>query len=280
VADEITFDDITVKYLSIGEARSRPGLRLVLGAYALPGPWRESCKGLFDVKGIAYDSVRCSNEGASDILFGANGTHSELIDWTAQSGAPVAIWEDQRPRASWIDQLFLAERLQPEPRLIPADYEDRLRMFGLITEIAGDDGLGWNKRQLLVHRNLKTAAPGTPEHDFWTTIGGKYAYTEAAGERAHPRMIEILDHLTQELRAQKARGSSYLIGDRLSAVDIYAACFYALFEPLPPELCPMATSYRGAYCPDDAEVKSAMSPELAAHRLFIYQNHLTLPIVF
>lgn len=280
MAGEITFEDIRIEYLSIRKARSRPGLRLVLGAYALPGPWRESCKGLFDVKGIAYDSVRCSDEGVSDILFGANGTHSELIAWTAQSGAPVAIWEDQRPRASWMDQLFLAERLQPEPRLIPADYEERSRMFGLITEIAGEDGLGWNKRQNLVHRNLKALAPGTPEHDFWKTIAGKYAYTEAAGERAKPRTIEILGRLTRELKEQKARGSSYLVGDKLSAADIYAACFYALFEPLPPDLCPMATSYRGAYCPDDADVERAMSPELAAHRLFIYQNHLKLPIVF
>jgi glutathione S-transferase len=280
MAAEIMFDDTRIEYVSIREARALPGLRLVLGNYAIPGPWRESCKSIFDAKKIPYVSVRCSNPGASETSFGADGTHSELIEWTAQSGAPVAIWENERPRTVWNDQLNLAERLNPEPRLIPADYEQRLRMFGLINEIAGENGLGWNKRENLVHQNLKVLPPGTPEHAFWKTLADKYQYTVESGERAKPRVLEILGNLVDQLQRQQALGSRYLIGDRLTAADIYAACFYALFEPLPPELCPMATAYRGAYCPDDADIEAALAPCLAAHRLFIYQTHLRLPIVF
>ncbi|CAN0410127.1 unnamed protein product, partial [Phaeothamnion confervicola] len=150
MSDEIGFDDIKINYVSIAAARALGGLRLVLGSYAIPGPWRESCKALFDVKGIPYTSVRCSNAGASETSFGADGTHSELIAWTAQSSAPVAVWEDERPRSSWIDQLNLAERLAPEPCLVPPDFEARVRMFGLINEIAGEGGLGWSKRLILV----------------------------------------------------------------------------------------------------------------------------------
>src|SRR6476619_6875215 len=57
----INFDDIKLEYLGIAEARQRSGLRLILGAYSIPGPWREACKSLFDVKGLRYAAVRASN---------------------------------------------------------------------------------------------------------------------------------------------------------------------------------------------------------------------------
>ena len=93
-------------------------------------------------------------------------------------------------------------------------------------------------------------------------------------------MIEILQQLDLELTQQAARGSHYYIGDGLSAIDIYAACFYALLEPLPAALCPMASSYRPAYRNADPEVELAMTAQLAGHRDFIYRQHLKLPIVF
>lgn len=277
---DIGFEDISVDYVSIAAARAMGGLRLVLGAYAIPGPWRESCKALFDVKRIAYTSVRCSNAGASETSFGAEGSHSELIEWTAQSSAPVAVWQDERPRASWIDQLNLAERLAPEPRLIPEDFETRLRMFGLINEIAGENGLGWSKRLILVDQALNNAEPGSADYVFWQTLGQKYLFTPQAGQAAKARMIEILVKLDTELAASHARGSRYFIGDSLSALDIYAACFYALLEPLAPELCPMASSYRPAYRNADPDIERYMTPALRAHRDFIYRQHLVLPIVF
>ena len=280
MADDITFDDIKLHYASIAAAREMDGLRLVLGAYTIPGPWRESCKCLFDVKGIAYTSVRCSNEGAAETRFGADGSHSELLAWTAQSSAPVAIWANERPRASWIDQLNLAERLAPAPQLVPADFETRLRMFGLINEIAGENGLGWNKRLLLIHQALQSAEPGSAEHQFWQVLGAKYLYTPAVGVAAKARMIELLLKLDDELTRNRALGSRYFLGANLSALDIYSACFYALLEPLPPELCPMASSYRPAYRNADPDIEQAMGSALKAHRDFIYREHLRLPIVF
>ena len=277
---EIGFDDITQDYITLAEARRRGGLRLILGAYAIPGPWRESCKGLFDVKGIPYTCVRCSNEDAVETDFGANGGHSELIAWTAQSSAPVAVWEDERPRSSWVDQLNLAERLNPEPRLVPADFEQRVRMFGLINELAGENGLAWSKRLMLTDQALANAPEGSPERAFWRTLGGKYGYSPTAAASAKARMIDILHNLDAQLARQAVRGSRYYLGDALCALDIYSACFYALLEPLPEELCPMATSYRPAYRNADPDIERAMTPRLAAHRDFIYQQHLVLPVVF
>jgi hypothetical protein len=50
VAIELT--DLKLHYVPIAEARRMSGLRIVLGAYPIPGPWRESCKGVFYVKGL------------------------------------------------------------------------------------------------------------------------------------------------------------------------------------------------------------------------------------
>ena len=214
MSDEIGFDDIKIKHATIAQARALDGLRLVLGAYTIAGPWRESCKRLFDVKGIPYTSVRCSNAGAADTSFGAGGSFSELLAWTAQSSAPVAIWADERPRASWIDQLNLAERLAPEPRLIPLDFDARVRMFGLINEIAGEHGLGWNKRLFLMDQGLQRAEPGSEEHTFWRVLGEKHLYTAALGLAAKARIIEILHTLTTALARSDERGRRYFVGAR------------------------------------------------------------------
>src|SRR5436190_20851965 len=122
-------------YLPISEARKMSGLRIVLGAYPIPGPWRESCKGIFHLKGLEYACVRTGDAGSPDVALGMGGTQSELIDWTGQASAPVVVWNDERPRSSWIDQLNLAERLAPDPPLVPDDLEDRVRLFGLGNEL-------------------------------------------------------------------------------------------------------------------------------------------------
>src|SRR5277367_5460552 len=128
MTEKIALTDIKLKYASIQEARARSGLRLILGANAVPGPWREACKGIFHVKKIAYTRVASAGE---------DGSQRERVEWTAQASAPVAIWNDERPRSTWIEQLYLAERLQAEPALIPANADDRVAMFGTINEIAG-----------------------------------------------------------------------------------------------------------------------------------------------
>ncbi|MSR13705.1 MAG: hypothetical protein EXR86_03900 [Gammaproteobacteria bacterium] len=280
MSDTIGFNDIQLDYLSIAEAEQRSGLRLVLGAYPIPGPWREACKGLFDVKGIAYASVCTANQGASDLEFGMGGTQSELYAWTAQSSAPVAIWNDERPRSSWIDQINLAERLAPEPRLVPRDSTERMHMFGFINELAGENGFGWNKRLLLVHAALSSMSSQDEGYSFWKTLGDKYLYTPERGLAAKARAIDILKALGAQLSAQQRQGRRYLIGEQLSALDIYFATFYALIDPLPPDLCPMASSYRPSYVNHDPDIAAAVGPILGPHRDFIYTEHLVLPIVF
>src|SRR5205823_5320971 len=194
--------------------------------------------------------------------------------------APVVAWNDERPRASWIDQLNLAERLAPNPPLIPADIDERARMFGLANELLGENGMVWVKRLLMVDAPLKSLPTDDPQRAFWIFLGEKYRYSPAAAERAAQRIEAIVTVFASQLMSQKSRVRRYLIGDRLSALDIYWAACCAILDPMPPERCPMADAFRGTYGNTDQRIGKALSPELRAHRDFIYDEHLELPIVF
>jgi glutathione S-transferase len=276
----IELTDIKLNYVSIAEARKLSGLRIVLGAYAIPGPWREACKGVYWVKGLKYVPVRSGDEGTSDLQVGLGGSQTELIAWTGQASAPVVVWNDERPRANWIDQLNLAERLAPDPPLVPAGIEDRIRMFGMANELLGEHGLVWAKRLLMVDGPLKSLPADDPQRGFWVFLGDKYGYSPAAAAAAATRIAAIVGAFGAQLSAQRAQGRRYLIGDRLSALDIYWATACAILDPLPEDRCPMGTVFRGPYGNSDPAIAAALSPELKRHRDFIYEQHLEYPVVF
>ena len=56
-----------MEYLSIEQAKQASGLRLVL-SQGVPGPWGESAKALFDIKGIPYQPVAQTGGGANEEL--------------------------------------------------------------------------------------------------------------------------------------------------------------------------------------------------------------------
>ena len=131
-------------YISVAQARTMSGLRIV----ASPGsiaPWSEAIKQIFTLKRVPYALVAQKLPGPD----------LELKDWTAQSSAPVTVWNDERPRSTWLEQLYLAERLAPDPSLIPAAVADRVLMFGLINEICGETGLAWSGRLRYLHQQLR-----------------------------------------------------------------------------------------------------------------------------
>lgn len=281
MSDYIAPNATTIDYVDIEQAREMDGLRLILGAYAIPGPWREACKGLFHVKRLAYVAVKTSDRGQDDLHMGMSGSASVLREWTGQESQPVAVWNDERPRAGWLEQIMLAERLEPSPPLVPDEVDDRARMFGLVNELAGENGFGWSCRLAVVHGGMSATRPGDDRRAFFEHLGNKYGYTPAAGEAAPARAAAILRALDRQLSAQHKRGARYLIGDRLSALDIYWATFATLLAPLSPELCPMGTDFRdGVYGNPYPETQAALSKELLAHRDLIYEQHLELPIVF
>jgi hypothetical protein len=257
---------IVPAYVPIAEARAMTGLRLVLTAYPGP-PWTEAAKAVFHVKRVPYAPV------AQQPMV----TNDELQAWTGHSNAPIAIWNDERPRAGWAEILVLAERLAPEPRLVPTDLQDRVRMFGLANEICGEDGLGWNRR--LPKNPGPKQQPQSPPvpNNRPQQPPPRYGYDESVARRAPLRIQEIVRALLDQLRAQRARGRRVLVGESLSALDLYWATFATLIEPLPADLCPMPDFLRSLYTYDAVLRREAA--DLLAHRDRIYRDHLELPVV-
>lgn len=243
-------------YIEINEAQQRKDLRLILTP-GVPGPWGESAKSLFHVKKLDFVPVRQPPE---------NEDRAALIEWTHQTSAPVAIYADERPRSGWAEILFLAERLAPAPALVPADAHERALMFGLCHEICGEHGLGWTRRLQLV----PPKADAEP-----LTMAWKYGIGEqqaAAGATA--RIQEINALFAAQLASARAAGREYLVGDQLSAVDIYWACFSNMLVPLPPERSPMADWFRPIYTAPEEVCPDA---ELIEFRDRIFERHLVLP---
>lgn len=255
-------------WIDVEQARSRPGLRLALTA-GVPGPWGEAAKGLFHVKGIPFERVR--QQGGAD--------NQALFEWTGHRNAPVAIYADEPPRVAWAEILWLAERLGPEPALLPCDPGDRALMFGLIHELAGEQGLGWSRR-LMLFRNLLGEADEPPEalRPMLGRMLAQYRYSRAAGEAAAVRVEEILGLFSERLAAQRSLGRAYLLGDRPSAVDIYWAAFAGILAPLPHDLCAMSEAMRTQYTVAAPDPLAALDPALLELRDRIYRDLLETPI--
>ena len=122
----------------------------------------------------------------------------------------------------------------------------------------------------------------SPNRALFAYLGEKYGYREEMLARASSRIVGILEVFDAQLAAQRARGSRYLVGGQLSAVDIYWAAACGFVDPMPEDRCPMATDFRQAhlYGTVNGDIDRALTAQLRAHRDFIYETHLQLPIVF
>ena len=106
----------------------------------------------------------------------------------------------------------------------------------------------------------------------------QYGYRGDNGEAAGRRVIELLGMFAHRLKQQRQRGCRYLIGDALTAADIYLTAFMGLFAPLPNDLCPMPDTFRAAFSAMDDATRVALDPILLEHRDEIYRKHLELPL--
>jgi glutathione S-transferase len=251
-------------YVEVKDAIDLPGLRLVLTA-GVPGPWGEAAKAILHVKGIAYTPVRQQA-----------GEESALLQrWTGQNGAPAAMYERERPRTGWAEILLLAERLAPQPRLVPSDPGLRALMFGLSYELCGEEGLGWSRRLMIFDAFMRDKPIDPSDRLAW-----KYGYSPAGADAAVIRVRDITSLFAERLRGQRTRGSRFLVGDELTAADLYWAAFATMLVPLPPEQCPIPEFMRPLY--ELSRHPSGLSCDsvLIDHRDFIVETYLRLPMDF
>src|SRR5262245_18439047 len=97
-----------VTYISTEQAIARPALRMVVVGN-VPTPWGEAAKGIFHIKRLDWAAVRLAHDDDAQ------------LQWAVWRSGPVAIYDNESPRSGWAEILLLAERLKPEPALIPSD---------------------------------------------------------------------------------------------------------------------------------------------------------------
>lgn len=252
-----------IEYVDLPTAQAAEGLRMVV-VMGVPSPWGEAAKGLLHVKQIPWKAVRLDQGDDA------------MAAWTGERSGPVAVYADEPPRSGWAEILLLAERLAPEPRLVPSDPAERALMFGLAHEICGEGGLGWTRRLQSVRAGL-AGEPGFPA-PVAHYLAGKYGYREEDAAGYTTRVAALLGLLAGRLHAQRSAGSDYYLGERLTALDVYSATFMALFRPLPPEDCPMPEPMRVAFEHMDEATRDALDPILLEHRDRLYDRHLERPL--
>jgi glutathione S-transferase len=252
-------------YKKPAQAQALPGLRIAL-TVGLPAPWSMAARFMFDIKQIPYIPV--------EQLPGQ--PNEELLAWTGHRNAPVVVLNDEPPRTNWADIIDLAERINPEPRLVPEDSEDRIRMFGLSNEICGAGGLTWTARHMMLAPGLKSGNEAVVASS--RTMANAYGFSDSAAAAAPRRVAGILRILESQLQQQEARGSRYFIGAGLTALDLIWASFSNTLRPLPEAVNPMSAGMRKVY---QGMGDAFQPPEiLFTQRDFIYEKHIGLPLDF
>jgi glutathione S-transferase len=246
-------------YVSVREAIGLPGLRVAF-SQGFPGPWGVGVRAILEHKKIPFVAV-VQTPGEDN---------EDLLRWTGQTSAPVAVLDEERPRALWSEVILLAERLAPETPLIPKDQEARTDMFGLCHELCAEDGLGWSLRLMLFAPRIR-AGESTP-------MMRKY---ESGVDVAHARARAnaVIAMVARRLEAQRARGCGFLVGDALSAADFYWVGFSHLLRGFPAAACDMPDFYR-VLCDVVLPDLDPLPEILFEHRDRILRDHMRTPMRF
>ena len=194
---------------------------------------------------------------------------ADLYSLTSQTSLPTMLHNEERPRNVWIEQLSLAERIGSSDsiNLIPENFIERAEMFGLCAVVLGEDGLVWNMRIL-------SDGP----------LARKYGYSEEANLKAPKKMAEIIRLIDLQLKKQEEKGSKYLIGNKISAVDIYWSTISMTILPASLEIMPKTKQNEGMLIFFESnskipEIKEVLSNRILSHRDYILKTYCETPAV-
>jgi len=194
---------------------------------------------------------------------------ARLYELTSQTSLPTMFHDEERPRNVWIEQLSLAENIGSDasPNLIPENLQDRVEMFGICAVILGEDGLVWNIRIL---------------ND--SPLARKYGYSEKASSEATGKIVDIIELINNRLENKEKLGSPYLIGNSLSAADIYWATMLMSTFSTPEDIMPKTEQNQGMLMWFEAnskipEIKNALSKRIQEHQHYILKTYCETPAV-
>ena len=194
---------------------------------------------------------------------------ARLYELTSQKGLPTMFHDEEQPRNVWIEQLALAEKIGATDSLalIPDSFKLRADMFGLCAVVLAEDGIVWNMR--ILNDN---------------PLARKYGYSEAASSDALRKIAEGITLLDSRLEEQAEHGSRYLVGDTLTAADIYWATMGMALVPAPPEIMPRTQQNKGllAWFEQNSkvpEIADALTHRIEDHQRYILKTYCETPAI-
>ena len=255
------------KFISLDEAAVMTTGTRVTFVPGMPAVFSESLKNICFVKGVPLIRVVHPHMGIDKVT--GKDRQARLYELTSQTGLPTMFHNQERPRNVWTEQLALAERIGAAgtPSLVPDDMELRAEVFGLCAVVLSEDGMIWNMRNLID-----------------TPLGRKYGYSEEASAAAPAKIAAVISLIDRRLETQKQRGSRYLVGDALTAADVYWATMSITILPPPPEIMPLTRQNerglkyfaRNSKIPVIAE---ALSKRIEDHQRYILTTYCETPAV-
>ena len=255
------------EFITLDEAAATTTGTRVTFVPGIPALYSEALKNICFVKDIPLIRTLHPPMGIDEAT-GAD-RQAKLYELTSQTSLPTMLHGKERPRNVWIEQLALAEQVgaADTPTLIPKNFELRVEVLGLCAVILAEDGLVWNMRILID-----------------SPLGQKYGYSEEASAAAPDKIAEIITLIDRRLEAQEKRGSRYLVGDALTAADIYWATLSMSVLATPPEIMPQTRQNKAMlkYFAMNSQIPAiadALTKRIEDHQRFILTTHCETPAV-
>ena len=263
----MTKKTISPEFISLEEAaKMKKGTRITFipGIQAI---YAEALKNICFVKKIKITRVLHPFMGVDKKT--GRDRQARLYELTSQTSLPTMFHDEERPRNVWIEQLALAEEIGSSDsiNLIPDNFQERVDMFGLCAIVLGEDGLVWNMRIL-------SDGP----------LARKYGYSDDASSKSPSKMAEIIKLIDLQLKKQEEKGSKYLVGNKISAVDIYWSTISMTILPASLEIMPKTKQNEGMLFFFEAnskipEIKEVLSDRILSHRDYILKTYCETPAV-
>ena len=257
----------STKFITLEESASMEKGTRVTFVPGVQAMFSEALKNICFVKKLPLTRVLHPIMGVDEKT--GEDRQAKLYELTSQTSLPTMFHDEERPRNVWIEQLALAERIgtKDSPKLIPDNFEHRVDMFGLCAVVLGEDGLTWNMRLLID-----------------SPLAQKYGYSEEASSAAPRKIAEVITLIDRRLEAQEKQGLRYLVGDALTAVDIYWATMSMTVLPVPLEIMPKTKQNQGmlmffAANSEIPEIAKALTERIKDHQHYILTTYCETPAV-
>ena len=250
-----------IQYVDLETAKAAPGVRLVTTS-AVPSPWSEAAKALFRIAKVPVLCVRTTRADQA------------IREWTHTHNVPVVFHDADPARSVWSQIVALASRLAGPGVLLPVELDRRVEIIGLIHEVAGEDGLGWNARLQMIHASFTSDGKRGFPLPVAQYLAAKYGYAPGNVDEAKAKAIAVLATLTGRLG-----DAAYFHGDAPGALDAYVATFLTPATHIAPEDCPnLNPMLRAAFGAAADELAPHVPAPLLAHRKRMFERHLAWPI--